>query len=73
MKKTYQAFPVKKLPAELRRGLGAEGVVEITIETPEATAPRPEDDVESLDLAAPETLAGQGKRVEELCARRKFW
>lgn len=73
MKKTYQAFPVKKLPEELRRGLGAEGVVEITIEAPEAAAPPSEDEADPIDLAAPETLAGQGKRVEELCARRKFW
>ena len=73
MKKTYQAFPVKKLPAELRSGLGAEGVVEITIEVPEAAAPRPEDDIDRLDPAAPETLAEQEKRVEDLCARRKFW
>ena len=73
MKKTYQAFPVKKLPAELRGGLGAEGVVEITIEVPEAAAPRSDDETDPLDLAAPETLAGQGKRVEDLCARRKFW
>ena len=73
MKKTYQAFPVKKLPAELRRGLGAEGVVEIAIETSEAAAPPPEDGIDTLDLAVPETLAGQGKRVEDLCARRKFW
>jgi len=73
VKKTYQAFPVKKLPAELRRGLGAEGVVEITIEAAEAAAPQPEDETDPIDLAAPETLAGQGKRVEELCARRKFW
>ncbi|MDJ0972309.1 MAG: hypothetical protein QNJ06_20625 [Kiloniellales bacterium] len=71
MKKTYQAFPVKKLPEELRRGLGADGVVEITIEAPEVAAPQPEAD--PVDLAAPGALAGQGKRVEELCARRKFW
>ena len=73
MKKTYQAFPVKKLPEELRRGLGAEGVVEITIEAPEAATSQPEDEADPVDLAAPGALAGQGKRVEELCARRKFW
>ena len=73
MKKTYQAFPVKKLPEELRRGLGAEGVVEITIEAPAAAAPQPEGETDPVDLAAPEALVGQGKRVEELCARRKFW
>ncbi|MDJ0946312.1 MAG: hypothetical protein QNJ30_22910 [Kiloniellales bacterium] len=73
MKRTYQAFPVKKLPAELRRGLGADGVVEITIEVPEAASARPEEEADLLGPAAPETLAGQGKRVEDLCARRKFW
>ncbi len=73
MKKTYQAFPVKKLPEELRKGLGAEGVVEITIEAPEAAAPPPKDDSDPIDPSAPGALAGQVKRVEELCARRKFW
>ena len=53
MKKTYQAFPVKKLPEELRRGLGADGVVEITIEAPEAITSQPEDEADPVDLAAP--------------------
>ena len=81
MKRTYQAFPVKKLPAELRHGLVAEGVVAITIEAAEADGPRLDNGLDDGldhgldpgDLAASETLAEQEKRVEDLCARRKFW
>ena len=70
MKKTFQAFPVAKLPEELRRGLQSVEVVGITIEMPD---PAPEEADDGPDLEAPEVLAEQGRRVEAHCARRSSW
>ena len=70
VKKTFQAFPVAKLPQELRRGLQSVEVVGITIETPDTL---PEEDDDPIDLGAPEAVAEQGRRIEAHCARRKSW
>ena len=70
MKKTFKAFPVAKLPEELRRGLQSVEVVGITIETADSI---PEEAEEALDLEAPEVLAEQGRRIEAHCARRSSW
>jgi len=70
VKRTFQAFPVAKLPEELRRGLQSVEVVGITIETPD---PLPEEADDALDLEAPEVLAEQGRRIEAHCARRSSW
>ena len=71
MKKTFQAFPVARLPEELRRGLQSVEVVGITIEAPDGLHEETDDD--TLDLGAPDVVAEQGRRIEAHCARRKSW
>ncbi len=72
VKTTYEDFPVNKLPEELRRGLQADGVVQVTIRRPEAvTAETSSLDAEDSEALA--SLAEQARRVEALCAQRKFW
>ena len=72
MKTTYEDFPVNKLPEELRRGLQSGGVVQVTIRRPDAvTAETSSLDTEDGEALA--SLAEQARRVEALCAQRKFW
>ena len=68
MKKTYEAFPVNRLPEELRRGLRSGDVVQISIETGEQQT---DEEAEHADV--PASIAEQERLIKSIFAQRKFW